>query len=209
MPLRILPIQGAELQVDKFCWLMPSLLQLVWLECLCGHLPMGLQGWLLTSCPALLLCPLSNLLQSHLESTPATSSFCWQGLQRDGYGQYKHSNRQIAWTDTGGVKWCAIWWTKTLLIMLWIVELLHGSSEGRCCWNYAKPCTPLPCSIMPCWKEQQLSSWLEWALDWVLRNAVHSSTLCFLQHWLPGSSLDPHEAAPGALCISLPSLLSF
>lgn len=47
----------------------------------CGHLPMDL---LLTSCPALLLCPLSNLLQSHLESTPATFSLCWQWLQRVG-----------------------------------------------------------------------------------------------------------------------------
>lgn len=124
------------------------------------------------------------------------------------YGQYKHCNTQIAWIDTGGAKWCVIWSIKTLLIILCIVELLHSSGEGKCCWNYAKPCTPLPCSIMPCWKEQQLSSWLEWALDWVLGNAVYSSTLCFdwqchLQHWLPGSSLDSKWCCPWCLMASL------
>lgn len=209
MAPRIFPIQDAELQAGKFCWLMPSFLQLGWF-CALGmcvwtfaHALAGLIAHFL-SC----LAPLSNLLQSHPGSTPATFSLGWQWLQKDGTDSIAaNSMNRHRWgqmishlvnkNPLNNILDCRTaaeqWWGEVLLKLFTQLD--------------AKPCTPQPCSQSPAEKISRSAPdwnehWIEcWGMLCVLPLCFNWQ--CHLQHWLTGSSLDPKWCCPWCLMVSL------
>lgn len=170
---------------------------------------MDLQGWLLTSCPALLLwvtyC--NPTLGAHQQPSVYDGSgfrgMVWtvQALQqtdsmnRHRWGQMMcHLVNKNPINNTLDSRTAAEqWWGEVLPKLFTQLD--------------AKPCTPLPCSSSPA--EKSSSSAPDWNEHWIeWWGMLRVLPLCFnwqchLQHWLTGSSLDPEWCCPWCLMASL------